>query len=696
MNESYNTIKNVVFTGHSGSGKTSLVETMLFESGMIPKRGSVVDKNTVSDYTNIEKEKEHSIFSSSQHLIWKDSKINLIDTPGLDDFVGELLSAIKVADTALVTVAADQGVEVGTDLAWEYLDRQKIPSFFVITKMDHPKANYEESLKSIQAHFGSKVLPFQFPVEQGAGFNRIVDALRMVMYVFPEGGGKPEKQDISEEHLGRAQEMHNAIVEAAAEHDDGLLEKFFDAGTLNEEELAQGLSIALKEHEVYPVFICSAEQNMGTGRIMGFIHDIAPLPEEFQNQSTSDPTRIFIYKTITEPQVGRVYHFKVMSGELKAGNDLSNLRDRSSERINQIFVVNGRQRDALSKLGAGEIGACIKLKNTQINDTLASGDSEVVEPIAFPDSRVRNAIHVNSQTDYDKVFAALHNIATEDPTILIEPSQELNQTIVHGQGRMHLDLIKYRIEKVNKLHFDWIRPKIPFRETITIPSESTYRHKKQSGGSGQFGEITMKIEPYKEGQGLSHNQQVRHSELIELPWGGHLFFNWCIIGGAIDTRYQSAIKKGLIEQLRVGPVLGYPTIDVTVSILDGKMHSVDSNDAAFMAAAKGALKSALEANHNIVLEPYYDLSVKADGDIIGDVMSDLQSRRAIIQGMDSMGNKQVIRAEVPYLEMGDYSSNLRSMSHGKAKFERRFSDYKPAEGNNLEKIRSFINQYQEG
>lgn len=696
MNESYNDIKNLVFTGHSGSGKTSLVETMLFESGTIPKRGQVTEKNTVSDFTNIEKEKEHSIFSSSQHLIWKDSKINLIDTPGLDDFVGELLSAIKVADTAIVTIAADQGVEVGTDLAWEYLDKKKIPSFFVITKMDHPNANYEESLKSIQEHFGSRVLPFQFPVEEGAGFNRIVDALRMVMYVFPKGGGKPEKRDIPEEYLERAQRMHNAIVESAAEHDDGLLEKFFDAGTLNEEELVRGLSIALKEHKLYPVFICSADLNMGTGRIMGFIHDIAPLPEEFEERSASDPTRVFIYKTITEPQVGRVYHFKVMSGELKAGQDLSNLRDRSSERINQIFVVNGRQRDALSKLGAGEIGACIKLKNTEINDTLASGEVEAIDPIDFPVARVRNAIKVSNKADYDKVFAALHTIATEDPTLVIEPSQELNQTIVHGQGRMHLDLIKYRIEKVSNLHFDWIRPKIPFRETITIPSESTYRHKKQSGGSGQFGQISIKIEPYQKDQSLSHNQQVRYSELIDLPWGGCLFFNWCIIGGAIDSRYQSAIKKGLIEQLSGGPVLGYPTTDVTVSILDGKMHSVDSNDAAFMAAAKGALKKALEANHNIVLEPYYDLNVKADSDIIGDVMSDLQSRRAIIHGMDSIGKRQVIRAEVPYLEMGDYSSNLRSMSHGKAKFERRFSDYKPAEGNNLVKIKNFIDQYEEG
>lgn len=696
MNETYNNIKNLVFTGHSGSGKTSLVETMLFESGTTPKRGWVVEKNTVSDYTNIEKEKEHSIFSSSQHLFWKDSKINLIDTPGLDDFVGELLSAIKVADTALVTVAADQGVEVGTDLAWEYLDRKKIPSFFVITKMDHPKADYAESLQSIQKHFGSKVLPFQFPLEQGADFHRIVDALRMVMYVFPEAGGKPEKKDIPEEHLGRAQEMHNAIVEAAAEHDEDLLEKFFDAGTLNEEEMAQGLSKALKEHKVYPVFICSADQNMGTGRIMGFIHDIAPLPEEYQNQEASDPTRLFIYKTITEPQVGRVYHFKVMSGQLKAGQDLKNLRDRSTERINQIFVANGRQRDARPRLGAGEIGACIKLKNTQINDTLASAEVDPIEPIDFPASRVRRAIQVNSQTDYDKVFAALHTIATEDPTIVIEPSQELNQTIVHGQGRMHLDIVKYRIEKLNKLDFDWIRPKIPFRETITLPSESSYRHKKQSGGSGQFGEITMKIEPYRAGQNLSHNQQVRHSELIELPWGGHLFFNWCIIGGAIDSRYQGAIKKGLIEQLRAGPVLGYPVIDVTVSILDGKMHSVDSNDAAFMATARGALKNALESNYSTVLEPYYELSVKANSDIIGDVMSDLQSRRAVIQGMDSTGNKQVIRAEVPFLEMGDYSSSLRSLSHGKAKFDRSFSDYKPAEGNNLEKIKDFIDRYEGG
>lgn len=695
MANPYNSIKNVVFIGHSGSGKTSLVETMLYESGMIPKRGNVLDHDSVSDYTNIEKEKEHSIFTSTQHLHWKDSKINLIDTPGLDDFVGEMLSAVKVADTALVTVAADQGVEVGTDLTWEYVDQHLVPSLFVITKMDHPKANFEDSLESIKDHFGDKVLQFQFPVEQGAGFNKIIDALRMVMYVFPEEGGKPKKELIPDTHMEKAQLLHNQIVEAAAEHDDSLLEKFFDAGTLNEEELAQGLSIALANHQIYPVFICSAEKNMGTGRIMGFIHDIAPLPKEYVDSNSKEPAKIFIYKSITEPQVGKVSHFKVMSGTLHAGDDLVNCNDRSSERINQIFVVNGRNRTSVNQLQAGELGACIKLKNAKLNQTLAKKETEPIEPISFPSSRVRNSIRVESKTDYDKVITALNQMAEEDPTLEVEASKELNQTIVHGQGRMHLDLAKYRIEKVNNLSFDWIRPKIPFRETITIPSESTYRHKKQSGGSGQFGEITMKIEPYRPGQSLSHNQQVRQEDLIELPWGGHLHFNWCIVGGAIDSRFQNAIKKGLLDQLKEGPKLGYPCIDVSVSILDGKMHSVDSNDAAFQSAARGGLKKALESNHVTVLEPYYELEVKAGGDVVGDVMSDLQSRRAIIQGMGSNGSKQVIKAHVPYLEMSEYSSSLRSMTHGKAKFERHFLEYKPAEGNTEAKIREFIQQYQD-
>ncbi len=695
MADKFDSIKNIVLLGHAGSGKTSLVETMLFESGMNPKMGSIETGNTVSDYTNIEKEKEHSIFSSTQHLFWKDSKLNILDTPGMDDFIGETISAISVADTAAMLISADNGVEVGTELGWDLINDRKVPTIFVINKMDHPKANFNTSLQSIKDHFGSRVLQFQFPLEEGPTFSKIVDALRMVMYVFPENGGKPEKQPIPESEMQRAQELHNLIVEAAAENDEGLMEKFFDAGSLTEEELTEGLSIALKNHQIFPVFVCSSVLNKGTGRIMGFLHDIAPMPAEYEEAKGSDRSKIFVYRTFTEPQVGKVSHFKVLSGTLKSGDELYNLNNRTEERLNQIFSVNGKNRTSENQLVAGDLGAMIKKKNAHTNNTLSSNkDDQVEAAIAFPESRVRNAIKVNQKGDYDKVLTALHQMAGEDLTLKVEPSKELAQTIVHGQGRMHLDLAKYRIEKVNNISFDWIRPKIPFRESITVPAESNYRHKKQSGGSGQFGEVKIKVEPYVEGQ-LSHNLQVKHHELIELPWGGLLSFNWCIVGGTIDAKYQGAIKKGLIDQMSKGNLVGYPVINVAVSVIDGKMHSVDSNDAAFSSAAKGALRQAFEECNPIVLEPVYEVNVKSSSDSIGDIMSDLQTRRAIIEGMGTQNDKQVINAVVPYLEMHNYSSNLRSLSHGKAKFSRKFKEYRRVDPGTMEKIRQFIDHYED-
>lgn len=695
MENKFDSIKNIVLLGHAGSGKTSFVETMLFESGMTKKVGNISTKNTISDYTNIEKEKEHSIFCTTQHLFWKDSKINILDTPGMDDFVGETIAGIAVADTAVMVVSADNGVEVGTELAWDLVSERRIPSVFAINKMDHPKANFNTSLQSIKDHFGSRVLQFQYPLNEGFSFSKIIDALRMVMYVFPENGGKPSKEPIPESEMKKAQELHNLIVEAAAENDEGLMEQFFEAGTLTEEELTKGLSIALSNHQIFPVFVCSSSMNKGTGRIMGFLHDIAPMPEEYDQSKNSEHSKIFIYRTFSEPQVGKVSYFKVLSGTLKSGSEMYNLNNRSEERLNQIFSVNGKNRKGENELVAGDLGAMIKKKNAHTNETLSTDKNGTVEePIAFPESRVRNAIRVEQKGDYDKVLTALYQTAHEDLTLKVEPSKELGQTIVHGQGKMHLDLIKYRIEKVNNLNFDWIRPKIPFRESITVPAESSYRHKKQSGGSGQFGEVKIKVEPYVEGS-ISHNLHVKHHELIELPWGGVLSFNWCIVGGTIDAKYQGAIKKGLIEQMSKGNLVGYPVINVTVSVIEGKMHSVDSNDAAFSSAAKGALKQAFESCNPIVLEPMYEVHVKGSSESIGDIMSDLQTRRAIIEGMGTQNDKQIINAVVPYLEMHNYSSNLRSLSHGKAKFRRKFKAYQRVDSGTMEKIRQFINHYED-
>ena len=679
-------IRNVVLLGHSGSGKTTFAETMLFESGAITRRGTIEDKSTISDYTNIEQERGNSIFSTLMHAKWKDSKINIIDTPGFDDFVGEVVSSLKVADLGVMLLNAKSGVEVGTELIWEYIEKYNTPGMFVVNQLDHEKADFEATLEQAQNRFGSNVLPFQFPVNNGIGFNKIVDALRMTMYHFPDGGGKPVKEAIPEEHIERAQEMHNALVEAAAENDEALMEKFFEEGSLTEAELAEGLKIALVNQEIYPVFCCSSIRNMGSGRIMGFINDIAPSPADrpaapLKDGNTlkcdaSDKTSIFIYKTISEPQVGNVSYFKVYGGTLNSGDELENVSTRTSERFNQMYISKGKNRTNVAQLKAGDIGVTTKLKNTSTNQTLNTKgiDREIAE-MAFPPHRIRTAFSPPSKNDMEKLMKALNTIASEDPTLEVELAPHLKQTLLHGQGQLHLDIIKYRIEKVNNVSMDFIKPKISYRETITRKADDSYRHKKQSGGSGQFAEVHMRIEPYVEGMAPPSDLTVRKEEEDELPWGGKLKFLWCIVGGSIDAKYINAIKKGIMQKMEEGPLTGSRCQDIRVCVFDGKMHPVDSNDMAFMIASAQVFKNAFQQAAPRLLEPIYDVEILCSGDVMGDVMSDLQTRRAMIMGMDSEGHYQKIKAKVPLAEMYKYSASLRSLSQGKAKFTRQFSDY---------------------
>ena len=679
-------IRNVVLLGHSGCGKTSLAETMLFESGAIPRRGSIEDGNTVSDYTNIEKTRGNSIFTSLMTVKWKDSKINILDTPGLDDFVGEVMSALKVTDTALVTVNAANGVEVGTELVWETIRDYGTPTMFVINQLDHDKSNYEETLEQMKDRFGHNVLPIQYPLNQGNDFNTIVDALRMTMYVFGPDGGKPEKVAIPDSEIGRAQEMHNALVEAAAENDEGLMEKFFEEGSLTEEELTKGLKIAMSKQEIFPVFCCSATRNMGSGRIMGFINDIAPSPAERTNNVLTEsrvlepdpngPTVVFIYKTISEPRIGNVSYFKVFSGTLKTGDELENKNLRSNERINQIFEATGKERTLVSELSAGDIGVTVKLKNSHTSNTLADKSSDLqVRHIRFPSPKIRMAVVPPSKSEMEKMAKALHTLQEEDPTIIVENSQELKQMILHGQGQLHLDIIKYRIEKVYQLDMQFEKPRISYRETIRGKVDTSYRHKKQSGGSGQFGEVHLRIEPWTEGMPDPDGLTVRNQELIDLPWGGKLAYYWCIVGGSIDSRFMGAIKKGLMQKMENGPLTGSPCIDIRVSVFDGKMHPVDSNDSAFQMAASVAFKQGFEKANPLLQEPVYDVEIMCSSDVMGDVMGDLQGRRAMIMGMDADGHYQVIKAKVPLAELHQYSSSLRSITQGKAKFKQEFAEY---------------------
>ncbi len=684
-------IRNVVLVGHSGSGKTTFAETMLFEAKAVTRRGTVSDGNTQSDYAPLEQQRGHSLFASLLHCSWKDTKINILDTPGLDDFVGEVVTALKVADTAVILLNARSGVEVGTELIWEYVEEFETPALFVVNHLDHEKADFEMTLDQATKRFGSRVLPLQFPVNQGTGFNAIVDALRMVMYVFPPTGGKPEKKPIPAEHQARANEMHNALVEAAAENDETLMEKYFEEGTLNEEDLAKGLSIGMSHRQFYPVFCASGLQDMGSGRIMGFIHDVCPSPAdrpaaalEGGGSKPCDASArpcVFIFKTVNEPKVGNVSYFKVFSGVLKTGDELTNADNGAVERFSQLFESEGKNRDQVDELRAGDIGCTVKLKGSHTNQTLNPKGSDLkIERIHFPSPRIRMAVVPPSKAEVEKMANALHSIQEEDPTLLVEQSIELKQTIVQGQGEMHLDIIRYKAEQNFGVRMEFIEPRIPYRETITKEVNQDYRHKKQSGGAGQFAEVHMRIEPYFEGIPAPHGLNAKNIEVEDLKWGGKFSFVWAIVGGVIDSRFINAIKKGIMAKMEEGPGTGSYCRDIRVSIYDGKMHDVDSNDMAFQIASTMAFKEAFHKAGPQILEPIYDLEVMVDAEFMGNVMGDLQTRRAIIMGMDSEGHYQVIRARIPLKELHKYSSTLRSLTQGKAKFKIAFADYAAVPG----------------
>ncbi len=684
-------IRNVVLVGHSGCGKTTFAEAMLYEAQAITRRGTIEDGNTQSDYTPLEQQRGHSLFASLLHCSWKDTKINIIDTPGLDDFVGEVVTALKVADTALVMLNARSGVEVGTELIWEYIDKYETPALFVINHLDHEKADFEKTLEQTKNRFGSRVLPMQFPVNQGPGFNAIVDALRMTMYVFPAGGGKPEKKDIPAEHKARADEMHNALVEAAAENDEALMEKYFEDGTLDEEDLAKGLAIGLAHHQFFPVFCASSLNDMGSGRVMGFIHDICPSPAdrpaadlEGGGSKPCDPNArpcVFIFKTAHEAKVGNVSYFKVYSGVLKTSDELTNATNSTLERFSALFESEGKNREQVDALYAGDIGCTVKLKNSHTNQTLnPKGANIKIEPIHFPTPRIRMAVVPPSKSEVEKMANALHSIQEEDPTLLVEQSMELRQTIVQGQGQMHLEIVRTKAEQNFGVQIDYEEPRIPYRETITKMANHMYRHKKQSGGAGQFAEVHMRIEPYYEDMPPPDGLNARNIEVETLKWGGKFSFVWAIVGGVIDARFTNAIKKGIMAKMEEGPLTGSYCRDIRVSIYDGKMHPVDSNDMAFQIAATMAFKEAFPTAAPQLLEPIYDVEIMVDSEFMGNVMGDLQTRRAIIMGMDSEGHYQVIKAKVPLKELHQYSSTLRSLTQGKAKFKIAYAEYAPVPG----------------
>lgn len=683
-----NHVKNIALLGHAGSGKTTLAECMLFEAGLISRRGSIEDRNTVSDYHELEQQRGNSIFSSLLHTTWKGYKINIIDTPGYDDFVGEVISALRVADTGVMVLNGATGVEVGTDMIWEYTEKFKTPMIFAINKMDHEHADFHRTLSEAKAHFGSNVVAVQYPVNPGKGFNEIVDVLHMVLYHFPDNGGKPEKRPIPESEKAMADELHRELVEAIASNDEGLMEKYFEQGELSEEEMKMGLHNAMIKHDIFPVFCLSAAQNMGSGRLMGFIDVVCPSANEMPPQKTTagtnltceanGPACIFVFKTISEPHVGELSLFKVYSGTLKSGMELVNENTGSSEKFNQLLLLEGHNRSPVNELVAGDIGATLKLRNTHVNNTLhEKGKNIELYPIEFPSPNMTVAVESTKKGDEEKLSQALHTLQEEDATILVEVSPELKQTLIHCQGELHLQVIRWKLENIHKLEIAFHKPRIPYRETIRKKAEAVHRHKKQSGGAGQFGEVHMRIEPWFDGMPDPEGLNVRGRDEHPLPWGGKLVYYNCIVGGAIDARFLPSIMKGVMEKMNEGPLTGSYVRDVRVSVFDGKMHPVDSNDISFKLAGLKAFKEAFSNADPQLLEPIYKVEVLTPPELSGSVMGDLQTRRAMVEGIDTEGNFQKIIANVPLSEMADYSSTLRSLTQGRSKFRMRFHEYAP-------------------
>lgn len=683
-----NHVKNIALLGHAGSGKTTLSECMLFEAGIIKKRGSVGDKNTVSDYHVLEIERGSSVFSSLMHTPWKDYKINIIDTPGYDDFAGEVISALRVADTGVIVINGAVGVEVGTDIIWQYTDKFKTPTLFVINQLDKEQADFDRVLQEAQTHFGPNVVAVQYPISTGDGFNSIVDVLNMVMYKFPASGGKPEKLPIPESEKGRAEMMHQALVETIAANDEGLMEKFFEQGELSEYEMREGLHQSMIKHDIFPVFCCSAERNMGSGRLMSFIDNVCPLASEMPAQTTAKgdflpcdpkgPACIFVFKTIIEPHIGELSLFKVFSGTIRSGMELVNENTGVSEKFNQLLVLEGHNRVPVQELVAGDIGATIKLRSTHVNNTLhEKGKNIELSPIVFPPSNMTVAISLVNKGEEEKLAQALHTLKEEDATIHFEVSPELRQTLVHCQGELHLKVIEWKINNAHKLQVTFEEPKIPYRETIQAEKEAIFRHKKQSGGAGQFAEVHMRIEPWHQGMADPHGLNVRGREEIALDWGGTLAFYNCIVGGAIDNRFLPAILKGVMEKMHNGPLTGSYVRDVRVSIFDGKMHPVDSNDISFKLAGLQAFRQAFLEAQPLLLEPIYEVAIVCPEAAVGAVIGDLQSRMGIVEGMEAEGHFQKIIAKVPLSKIYGYSSVLRGITHGRAKYTMTFSEYMP-------------------
>jgi elongation factor G len=696
-----NEIKNIALIGAKGSGKTTLAESLLYEAGVIKRRGSVEQKNTVSDFMPVELNLGYSVFPTVFHTEWNNKKLNFIDCPGSDDFVGGAITALNVTDLAVILINGQYGPEVGTQNNYRYTEKLKKPVIFLINQLDSDKCDFDNVMNQMREVYGSKCVQIQYPLETGPNFHSLIDVLIMKKLSWGPDGGEPKREEIPAEEKEKADELHKALVEAAAENDEGLMEKFFDDEVLTEDELRMGIRKGLINRDMFPVFCVDAHKDMGVQRLMEFLGNVVPFVSDMPAYrdtrgeevpaDSNGPESIYFFKTGMEPHIGEVSYFKVMSGKVHAGDDLTNADRGSKERLGQIYACAGSNRLPVDELVAGDIGCTVKLKDVKTGNTLDGKDAENIrfDFVKYPRPKYARAIKAKNPQDLEKVMAVLTRMRQEDPTWVVEQSKELRQTIVHGQGEFHLRVLKWRLENNEKLEVEYEEPRVPYRETITKKAKSTYRHKKQSGGAGQFGEVSLIVEPYAEGMpdptvykfdGQEFKMNIKSKEEKDLPWGGKLQFINSVVGGAIDMRFMPAILKGVMDCMERGPLTGSYARDVRVVVYDGKMHPVDSNELSFTLAARHAFSDAFKAAGPKILEPIYDLEIYVPSDYMGDVMSDLQGRRAIIMGMDSEAGYQKLQAKIPLKELSNYSVALSSLTGGRASFTTKFASYELVPG----------------
>ncbi len=678
-------IRNVALVGHAGSGKTTLAEGIAFAAGAATRRGTILEGNTLSDYHPDEISRKHSINTSLLTLNTQNSKLNLLDTPGYSDFAGEVRAALHVADTAAVVINASAGVEIGTDQAWSFCNDDQNSVIFVVNKLECSGVDFDSVVDELKSHFGHEVAVVQFPYNPGPGFNSIVDVMKMRLLSFSgDGSGKYMETDIPASIKDKADALHKELVEIVAESDDQLMEEFFASdGQLEESHFAGGIHESLAHRKLFPVLCASGEKNIGTKRLFEFIVTNAPAPEDHiadvhgidpetqkevsLNSAPKDATTLFVFKTVSETHLGDLSFFRVHHGSIHSGLDLVNEGNGKSERVGQLFQMVGKTRKEVPSAGLGDIAAAVKLKDTHTNNTLSSRSFPVVlKPIDFPAPVITSAVRAKNKGEEEKMAMGLHALHEEDPTFVIVQDGELHQTLIQGQGELHIDIIFKRLKERFKVDVEIVEPKIPFRETIRSSAETRYRHKKQSGGAGQFGEVAIKLAPRKRGDGY---------EFVD-----------AIVGGVVSGKHIPAVDKGIHEFLINGPLAGYPVVDLQVTLYDGKEHPVDSNENAFKTAGKMAFREAFLSARPVLLEPIFELEVTVPGDHMGDVLGDISSRRGKVLGMETRGSFEVIRAIVPLAELHHYSTRLRSLTQGKGSHKQKFDHYEEAPREFADKI----------